>query len=165
MDVVSICRVVQRVSGYVPDRRACSAAQATRKIFVRGLGQTTTADSLFTLFSQFGEVAEVNLIKDKTSGQPKGYGFVTMHSIEDADAAVLEPTKIIDVRLVTARSVCVQLGPEHANRSVFLALVGATSVLQPGCAPQPASERPHVSDRWKRDGQEDLRARPGQRTD
>ena len=41
-----------------------------------------------TLFEQVGEVAEVNLITDRDSGRPKGFGFVEMATEEGAQEAI-----------------------------------------------------------------------------
>ncbi len=40
------------------------------------------------LFGAHGTVLEVDLIRDKFSGRPRGFGFVTMESKEGADAAI-----------------------------------------------------------------------------
>lgn len=57
-------------------------------IFVGNLSHSTVEDGLRKSFEQFGEVAQVNIIKDKYSGEPKGFGFVEMPSKENADAAI-----------------------------------------------------------------------------
>ncbi|EXJ17042.1 RNA-binding protein [Imhoffiella purpurea] len=41
-----------------------------------------------TIFGEFGELASAEVIKDKFSGQSKGFGFVDMPSNSDADAAI-----------------------------------------------------------------------------
>jgi RNA recognition motif-containing protein len=45
-------------------------------IHVGNLSYNVTEDDLRTLFSSFGEVAVVNIIKERSSGQSKGFGFV-----------------------------------------------------------------------------------------
>jgi len=57
-------------------------------IYVGNLsGQTVEAD-LRKTFEGFGEVTQVSIIKDKFSGEPKGFGFVEMPTKEHAMAAI-----------------------------------------------------------------------------
>jgi RNA recognition motif-containing protein len=58
------------------------------KLFVGNLSYNTTENQLQDLFAAHGNVIEVDLIMDKFSGRPRGFGFVTMESKEAADAAV-----------------------------------------------------------------------------
>ncbi len=58
------------------------------KLYVGNMSYRTTEEELRTVFSQAGTVTEVVIIKDKESGRPKGFGFVTMASAEDAEAAI-----------------------------------------------------------------------------
>jgi cold-inducible RNA-binding protein len=58
------------------------------KLFVGNLSYNTTEDQLQDLFAAHGNVIEVDLILDKVSGRPRGFGFVTMETKEGADAAV-----------------------------------------------------------------------------
>ena len=59
------------------------------KLYVGNLSYNTTENQLQDLFSAHGPVTSVDLIMDKFSGRPRGFGFVTMESKESADAAVL----------------------------------------------------------------------------
>jgi RNA recognition motif-containing protein len=58
------------------------------KLFVGNLSFKTTENQLQDLFAAHGNVIEVDLIMDKFSGRPRGFGFVTMETKEAADAAV-----------------------------------------------------------------------------
>ena len=58
------------------------------KLFVGNLSFNTTENQLQDLFAAHGNVIEVDLIMDKFSGRPRGFGFVTMETKEGADAAV-----------------------------------------------------------------------------
>ncbi|HNY66003.1 MAG TPA: RNA-binding protein [Deltaproteobacteria bacterium] len=57
-------------------------------IYVGNLSWEVTEDDLRNTFSAFGEVSSANVIKDKFSGQSKGFGFVEMPSKGDAQAAI-----------------------------------------------------------------------------
>ena len=58
-----------------------------KKLFVGSLPPTTTEASLQALFSQFGTVRSINLVKDLFSGNCKGFGFLEMEGHE-ARAAI-----------------------------------------------------------------------------
>ena len=51
------------------------------------LSYDTTEASIRTAFEAHGEVASVNLITDRDSGRPKGFGFVEMGSADEAQTA------------------------------------------------------------------------------
>jgi RNA recognition motif-containing protein len=57
-------------------------------IHVSNLAYNVTEDDLRTLFSSFGEVSIVNIIKERSSGQSKGFGFVEMLNNSEADKAM-----------------------------------------------------------------------------
>ena len=58
------------------------------KIYVGNLSYTVTEDDLRKDFEAFGQVTSVSIIKDKFSGQSKGFGFVEMASGDEAKAAI-----------------------------------------------------------------------------
>ena len=58
------------------------------KLYVGNLSYNTTEDDLRTLFSGAGSVNSVVLIKDRYSGQSKGFAFVEMSSQSEAEEAV-----------------------------------------------------------------------------
>lgn len=59
-----------------------------RKLFVGGVAWATTDDSLRAFFEAIGEVEEAKVITDKFSGKSRGFAFVTMKTVEDAQKAV-----------------------------------------------------------------------------
>ena len=54
------------------------------KLYVGNLSYSTTEDDLRTLFTQAGTVTSVALIKDRDSGQSKGFAFVEMSTQVEA---------------------------------------------------------------------------------
>ena len=58
------------------------------KLYVGNLAFTTTVDDLRILFAQAGAIASIDLIKDRDTGQSKGFAFVTMASQADAVKAI-----------------------------------------------------------------------------
>jgi RNA recognition motif-containing protein len=58
------------------------------KLYVGNLSYSTTEDDLRTLFAQAGTVASVALIKDRDTGQSKGFAFVEMSTQAEAQKAI-----------------------------------------------------------------------------
>jgi RNA recognition motif-containing protein len=58
------------------------------KLYVGNLSYSTTEDDLRTLFSQAGTVASVAVIKDRDTGQSKGFAFVEMSTQAEAQKAI-----------------------------------------------------------------------------
>jgi len=59
-----------------------------KKLFVGGLSYNTDVEELRELFSQAGEVASANIIRDKFTNQSRGFGFVEMATEEQAADAI-----------------------------------------------------------------------------
>ena len=58
------------------------------RLYVGNLARSTTQDELNTLFTQAGPVTSVEIIKDRDTGESKGFGFITMNGQADADKAI-----------------------------------------------------------------------------
>ena len=57
-------------------------------IYVGNLSREVTEEELRQEFAAFGEVTSVSIIKDKYSGQSRGFGFVEMPSKSEGEAAI-----------------------------------------------------------------------------
>jgi cold-inducible RNA-binding protein len=58
------------------------------KLFVGNLSFNTTENDLQDMFAAHGTVLEANLMVDRMSGRPRGFGFVTMSTPEEAEKAI-----------------------------------------------------------------------------
>jgi cold-inducible RNA-binding protein len=58
------------------------------KLFVGNLSFNTTENDLQDAFAAHGTVTETNLMMDRVSGRPRGFGFVTMSTPEEAEKAI-----------------------------------------------------------------------------
>ncbi len=61
-------------------------------IYVGNLSNQTTEDDLRQAFEAFGQVESANIIKDRFSGESRGFGFVEIPSKEEAQKAIEEMT-------------------------------------------------------------------------
>ena len=74
----------------------------TNKLFVGNLSFNTTENDLQDAFAAHGTVVETNLMMDRATGRPRGFGFVTMSTPEEAQKAVEAMNgKSIDGRALT----------------------------------------------------------------
>lgn len=58
------------------------------KLYVGNLSYNTTENDLHDAFAAHGTVVEANLMVDRMSGRPRGFGFVTMSTEEEAQKAI-----------------------------------------------------------------------------
>ena len=59
-------------------------------IYIGNLSYNVSEDELGKAFRSFGQVETVRIIRDKYSGQSKGFGFVEMPSAEEARSAITD---------------------------------------------------------------------------
>ncbi len=57
-------------------------------IYVGNLSRDVSEDDLRQAFAEFGAVTSVNIIKDRFTGDPRGFGFVEMSSKDEGRAAI-----------------------------------------------------------------------------
>jgi cold-inducible RNA-binding protein len=82
------------------------------KLYVGNLTYGTTEADLQTLFAQSGVVKSVQIIKDRDSGQSKGFGFVEMTTQEEAQNAI----KALSGKEVDGRALTVNLARPREER-------------------------------------------------
>lgn len=113
-----------------------------RKLFVAGLPDTVTDEGLRTLFTSTGSgIDELSLPRDRATGRPRGFAFVTLTSADDAQRA----REQLDGSLLDGRSISVRPfssgpprtggGPMHGGQGGFSSGAG------PGGAPGGGFER------------------------
>ena len=59
-----------------------------KNIFVGNLSFGATEDSVRSLFETHGAVGRVNIVTDRDTGQPRGFGFVEMSNDGEGDKAI-----------------------------------------------------------------------------
>jgi RNA recognition motif-containing protein len=69
----------------IPIRKGENMGQ---NIYVGGLSYSITEEQLQELFAAYGTVDAVRVITDRATGQSRGFGFVEMHSQDEAQQAI-----------------------------------------------------------------------------
>lgn len=85
----------------------------SNKLFVGNLSFNTTEAQLRDTFSAHGVVAEVNLMMDRETGRPRGFGFITMNTAEEAQAAI----QALSGKSVDGRELTVNVAKPREERS------------------------------------------------
>ena len=57
-----------------------------KSLYVGNLPFSATEDEIRALFEQYGNVERVNLITDRETGRPRGFGFVEMDGADASEA-------------------------------------------------------------------------------
>ena len=73
-------------------------------IYVGNLANQAGDDDLRQAFEAFGQVESVNIIKDRFSGESRGFGFVEMPSKEEAQKALVRVIPFLD-KLVDSNTI------------------------------------------------------------
>ena len=83
------------------------------KLFVGNISFNTTENDLQDAFSAHGTVTEANLMVDRMSGRPRGFGFVTMSTPEEAQKAI----QAMNGASIDGRNLTVNLARPREERS------------------------------------------------
>ena len=74
----------------------------SNKLFVGNLSFNTTENDLQDAFAAHGTVLEANLMMDRMTGRPRGFGFITMSTPDEAQKAIAALNgKEVDGRALT----------------------------------------------------------------
>ncbi|XP_050368072.1 uncharacterized protein LOC126786327 isoform X2 [Argentina anserina] len=71
-----------------PSNRKTGLGKPGRNLFVAGFSFVTSERDLERKFSRYGRVQDLRIVRDKRSGDSRGFGFLTLDSDENADAAI-----------------------------------------------------------------------------
>lgn len=75
------------------------------KLYVGNLSYQASQEEIRNYFSKYGTVQAVNLITDRATGQPKGFGFVEMSNAGEAEKALeLNGTEFLGRKIVVSEA-------------------------------------------------------------
>ena len=83
------------------------------KLFVGNLSFNTTENDLQDMFAAHGTVLETNLMMDRETGRPRGFGFITMSGPEEAEAAI----QALNGKSIDGRALTVNVAKPREERS------------------------------------------------
>ena len=81
-------------------------------IYLGNLSFNTTEDTLKSLFTEFGDVESIKVIKDRSFGTSKGFGFIEMPSNSEADQAI----KALNGRRIDGKNIKVKPADSGGKR-------------------------------------------------
>ncbi len=85
------------------------------RLYVGNLAYSTTEDDLRELFAEAGTINAVDLIKDRNTGQPKGFAFVEMSSRDEAQTAI----EMFHGKALNERELTVNIAKPRKERRSF----------------------------------------------
>ena len=85
----------------------------SNKMYVGNLPYETTESDLQALFEAAGQVSTINIVRDRATGQARGFAFVEMSDVEGAQRAIAE----LDRHQMGGRSLTVNEAKPMAPRS------------------------------------------------
>lgn len=93
-----------------------SEVQMEARLYVGNLSRSTTQDDLNTLFAQAGKITSVEVIKDRVSGESKGFAFVTMSTQNEANKVI----NMFNLYLLSGHTLKIGLAISSENRDVMM---------------------------------------------
>jgi RNA recognition motif-containing protein len=109
----------------------------SQKLFIGGLPFTTSTEELSQLFNQVQGVESVEVIKDRDTGQSRGFGFAQMATSEAADEAIRK----FNGYALGGRTLKVEISKPSAPR-------GSGGGSRPGGGYRSGSSRAGGGNRW-----------------
>ncbi|CAL9194412.1 unnamed protein product [Musa hybrid cultivar] len=89
------------VASGLPSKSAALTVQG--KLFVGGISSETGEALLVEHFAEYGELREVTVIRNRVTGNSRGFGFVRFVNPDDAESALKEAMHVIDGKTVEVK--------------------------------------------------------------
>eukprot|EP01018_Ginkgo_biloba_P020476 Gb_35322 [translate_table: standard] len=106
-----------QVQSSAPKKRGSGGLIPSKStVYVGNLDYTLTNSDIFTIFSTFGKVGKVTVLKDRHSRQSKGVAFVLFTSQEDAQKAVKE----MQGKILNKRTLKVSIAADNGRATEFI---------------------------------------------
>ncbi|TGZ66592.1 hypothetical protein CRM22_005235 [Opisthorchis felineus] len=95
------------------------------KLFVGGLHQSTTNDSLKSYFSKFGEIEESIVMMDNRTGRSRGFGYIKYKESTSVDSVLAQKLHVVDHKEVDPKRCNINM--KGKNRRSLKIFVGGIS--------------------------------------
>eukprot|EP00808_Paulinella_micropora_P019508 g32955.t1 len=105
-----------------------------KKVFVGGLNPQSTEESLRQHFKNYGKLEDVLIVRNRTGGRSRGFGFITYGEFEDVDC-VMESEHVVDGFLVECkRAVPNRYKTDEQGNASTLGMTGMSgeAITEPG---------------------------------
>lgn len=117
----------------VPEKASWHAMyKDTSWVFVGGLDHELTEGDVICVFSQYGEIENIHLVRDRTTGKSKGFGFVCY---QDQRSTILAVDNLNEAK-ICGRTIRV----DHTNydwKGIEKLDDESKAIILAGCAPKP----------------------------
>ena len=103
------------------------------KMFIGGLSWQTTPENVREYFSQFGDVAEVVVMKHEANRRPRGFGFITFSNPGSVNKVLTYPAHQLDGKLIDPKvAIPRKTNPKMVLRTkkIFVGGLSATTSLE-----------------------------------
>ena len=107
------------------------------KVFIGGLARETTTEGLRGYFERFGDISDCVVMKDRATGLPRGFGFVTYASQMIADR-VVHHRHVVDGKEVEAKPAVPRDSSSSPGRAASPAVSRASPASAASAAPASA---------------------------
>ncbi|XP_020597349.1 U11/U12 small nuclear ribonucleoprotein 31 kDa protein [Phalaenopsis equestris] len=91
-------------------------APSKSTVYVSNLDYSLTNSDLHTIFSTFGKVARVTIVKDRDSRQSRGVAFILFVSRDDAAAAV----RTVNKKILYGRTISASIAADNGRAAEFI---------------------------------------------
>ncbi len=83
------------------------------KLYIGNMSYDTTENDLRLMFAEAGTVEAVDVIKDRDTGRPKGFAFITMNNQAEAEKAI----SMYNEKVINDRALKVSIAKPREERS------------------------------------------------
>uniref|UniRef100_A0A7C4KIG1 RNA-binding protein n=1 Tax=Anaerolinea thermolimosa TaxID=229919 RepID=A0A7C4KIG1_9CHLR len=84
------------------------------RLYIGNMSPEASEQELRAMFTEAGTIAQVELVMDRQTGKPKGFGFITMSSLAEAEKAI----NLFDTKDLHSRPLKVNLAKPREDRPV-----------------------------------------------
>ncbi|OBT70518.1 hypothetical protein VE03_00353 [Pseudogymnoascus sp. 23342-1-I1] len=139
-------------NGVSPEASWHSDYKDTAYIYIGGLPFQLSEGDIITIFSQYGEPTFINLVRDKETGESKGFAFLKYEDQRSTDLAVdnLGGTKIMN-RVLRVDHTRYKKQEEEADKGLALEGKGMPSNINDSVEPSGHSEAERLMSKGERE--------------